>query len=638
MAIRIRRGLSTDRTSITPESGEFLYDTDTDLVYIGDGTTAGGILVGGSGVLISVSDTNTLDLTAVGNNVSGDVRYQSTSDIIISDDVNGLMANLSPTGVSPATYGDASNIPQLVVDSKGRITGVTNIAVSIPSPVVLQVNGTPNVDQNLLNLIQGSNINLTDNGSGGVTIDGTTSPVVFETNGSPNGDQYLLNLVQGTNINITEDGSGNVTIASTPGVTLETNGSPNGDQTLLNLVNGTNMAISDDGLGNITFDASGGISHGTAFGTDTYTVTIGSVLAYNDGDAYLIRFTNGNTTTSTLNIDSLGAKDLFRNNDGQIIGGDIWDGAEMLCVYNSTADNFQCIGTSPNSLFAYVTNAESISITKGQPVYAFGGTGDRMRVKLAYNTSDATSAQTVGLVYSSSIGANQKGFIIIQGLLDNLSTLPTSTWADGDPVYLGATAGSKTPVKPYAPNHLVYLGVVTTASNGNAGRMYVRVQNGYELEELHDVAIHSPAPVNNDILYYDSPTDLWKAKSLTNTQLSQIFIEANGQGGVVQPGYTGVVNVTATGNITGWTIYSINPSTGAALSGSIDIDVLSDSSFIPTTSLFPVAGNRPKLTTATNNSATGLSIAVTAGDKLRARVISATTCVLVNLQLQITRT
>ncbi len=45
---------------------------------------------------------------------------------------------------------------------------------------------------------------------------------------------------------------------------------------------------------------------------------------------------------------------------------------------------------------------------------------------------------------------------MLQGLLDGLSTLPTSTWADGDPVFLGATAGSITNVKPYAPNHLVY--------------------------------------------------------------------------------------------------------------------------------------------------------------------------------------
>ena len=67
-----------------------------------------------------------------------------------------------------------------------------------------------------------------------------------------------------------------------------------------------------------------------------------------------------------------------------------------------------------------------------------------------------------------------------------------SSFADGDTIYLGATAGTITNVKPHAPNHLVYLGVVTTASSGAAGRIYVKVQNGYELDEIHDVSILSP--------------------------------------------------------------------------------------------------------------------------------------------------
>ena len=262
---------------------------------------------------------------------------------------------------------------------------------------------------------------------------------------------------------------------------------------------------------------SAGILKGTASGTDTYTTTITGVTAYNDGDAYLIRFPNGNTTSGTLNINSIGARSLFRNNDGPLIGGDIWAGAEMLCIFNLTLNGFQCIGTSPNSLFSYVTNAESVTINKGQPVYVFGGTGDRITVKLAYNTSDATSAQTIGIAVAN-IAAGQKGIIIIQGQLDNLNIFPTSTWSDGDFVYLGATAGSVTNTKPYAPNHLVYLGYVTSASNGNAGRMYVKVQNGYELNELHNVSAQTPA--NKDGLFYNSSNSLWEARQVAATDIN----------------------------------------------------------------------------------------------------------------------
>jgi hypothetical protein len=295
-----------------------------------------------------------------------------------------------------------------------------------------------------------------------------------------------------------------------------------GKRKTLNFIEGSNvtLTVADDSANDkidITIASSGGgggggILKGTASGTDTYTSTISGITAYNDGDAYLIRFTNGNTTVCTLNINSLGAKTLYRNNDGALIGGDIISGAEMFCIYNSTLNGFQVIGSAPNMLLAYVTNDDSVTITKGQPVYAFSGTGDRLTVKRALNTTDATSAQTVGLVLSTSIAANQKGLIIVNGLLDGLNILPTSTFSDGDAIYLGATAGTITNVKPSAPNHLVYLGFVTTASNGSAGRMYVRVQNGYEFDELHDVKIATP--LNNQGIFYNNSNTLWENKAV----------------------------------------------------------------------------------------------------------------------------
>jgi len=282
---------------------------------------------------------------------------------------------------------------------------------------------------------------------------------------------------------------------------------------------GAAQMVTADSTGKLGIQAiptgGGGILHGTASGTDTYTVTITGATAYADGDSYLIRFTNGNTAGCTLDINGQGAVTLYRNNDGALIGGDIVDGGEMLCVYNSTLNGFQVIGTAPNTLLGYVTNADSVTITKGQVVYAFGGQGDRMTVKLANNTSDATSARTVGVVLSSSITVNGKGLIMMQGLLDGLSILPTATYSDGDPIYLGATAGAITKVKPYAPNHLVYVGTVTTASNGASGRMYVNIQNGYELDELHNVQAQSPT--YKDTLWYDntvSPAQ-WKTASIS---------------------------------------------------------------------------------------------------------------------------
>ncbi len=47
MALKLRRGLQSARTGITPEAGEIIYTTDDNKIYVGDGTTAGGDLVAG---------------------------------------------------------------------------------------------------------------------------------------------------------------------------------------------------------------------------------------------------------------------------------------------------------------------------------------------------------------------------------------------------------------------------------------------------------------------------------------------------------------------------------------------------------------------------------------------------------------
>lgn len=379
----------------------------------------------------------------------------------------------------------------------------------------------------------------------------------------------------------------------------------------------------------------GGLQHSTASGTDTYTVTISGVTSYVDGDAYLIRFTNGNTTGCTLNINGLGAVTLYRNNDGALIGGDIISGGEMLCIYNSTLGGFQVIGTAPNTLLGYVTNADSVSITKGQVVYAFGGQGDRMTVKLASNTADATSARTVGVVLSTSIGINQKGLIMMQGLLDGLSILPTATYSDGDPIYLGATAGSITNVKPYAPNHLVYVATVTTASNGSAGRMYVNIQNGYELDELHNVQAQSPAL--KDTLWYDSGVTpgQWKTASISTILGYTPQVQLNGTGFVKASGttisydnstYLTSVGTGVTNEITYW-------------SGTNTIGSLTTATYPSLTELSYVKGVTSAIQTQINSKGSGTVTSVsaltlgTSGTDLSSSVATGTTTPVITLNV-----
>ena len=157
---------------------------------------------------------------------------------------------------------------------------------------------------------------------------------------------------------------------------------------------------------------------------------------------------------------------------------------------------------------ATVRNSTGSTLTAGQIVYINGALGNRPTVALSKADSEATSAGTYAMV-ETAIPNNTDGTVITSG---TVSALDTSALSDGDKLYLSpTTAGAWTTTKPSAPNHLVYIGTVTR-SHPNQGTIQLRIQNGYELEELHNVAISSVA--NADLLAYESSTSLWKNKSI----------------------------------------------------------------------------------------------------------------------------
>ncbi len=180
---------------------------------------------------------------------------------------------------------------------------------------------------------------------------------------------------------------------------------------------------------------------------------------------------------------------------------------DVQAAINELYDDIQA---TEQALTAYVTNAESFSITRGQVVYLFGAQGDRASVKLASNLTEATSSKTFGVVADASIAAGQTGYIRCQGVVTNLNL---GAYTAGDAVYLGSTPGSFTATEPSAPNHLVYVGIIQRANNGN-GLMYVKIQNGYELDEIHDVQITAPKLAGQTLLY-DATNALWKNARLT---------------------------------------------------------------------------------------------------------------------------
>ncbi len=145
------------------------------------------------------------------------------------------------------------------------------------------------------------------------------------------------------------------------------------------------------------------------------------------------------------------------------------------------------------------------TMTAGTPVYVSSSDGTNMIVSAASNTTEATSSKTLGLLVSGGV-TNDQRFVVTEGLLAGLDT---STAAAGDPVWLGpnGTLLFGLANKPVAPLHMVFIGIVTRVQQNN-GEIFVKVQNGYELNELHDVSL--PSYINNGVLYRDTSTNLWK--------------------------------------------------------------------------------------------------------------------------------
>jgi len=208
-----------------------------------------------------------------------------------------------------------------------------------------------------------------------------------------------------------------------------------------------------------------------------------------------------------------------------------------------------------------VNNRTGATLNKGDVVYLSGSQGNRITVAKAIATSDPTSANTFGIV-AESIADNQSGYVITEGLITNLNT---SALTQDSAVYLsGTTAGALTSTKPQAPIHGVYIGVCVK-TNAGSGEVFVKIRNGQELDELHDVQITSP--VDKASLYYSE--GLWRdttAALLVSDTASMLTNYARiGTGGTVNSvGGTGTVNgITLTGTVTS----SGNLTLGGTLSG-----------------------------------------------------------------------
>jgi hypothetical protein len=167
------------------------------------------------------------------------------------------------------------------------------------------------------------------------------------------------------------------------------------------------------------------------------------------------------------------------------------------------------IVTNTTTLKCLVRNITGATIPKKSAVYINGASGNRPTINYSQANSESTSSKTFGLA-ESDILHNGVGYVVVEG---QLSAVNTSMFTEGQLLWLSPTvAGGLTTTKPSAPNHMVFCGYVVR-SHPTDGVIEVKIQNGFELQELHNVAINGVT--NGQALVYESATQLWKNQTIS---------------------------------------------------------------------------------------------------------------------------
>ncbi len=345
-------------------------------------------------------------------------------------------------------------------------------------------------------------------------------------------------------------------------------------------------------------------------------------------------------TAGSTNLDGITDWNI---GDWVIFNGTVWqkiDQSETLQTVTSADASVTVTTTGTNAdlavyssprLITQVRNETGATLTKGTVVYINGASGNKATVTKALATGDTTSAQTLGLILAD-ISTNNNGYVILAG---DIAGLDTSAFAAGTQLYLSSsTAGTYTSTKQYAPNHLVYVGVVTR-SHVNQGSIEVRIQNGYEMDELHNVSAQNAT--NGQVLIYNETTDLWEKNTLTDgtgititegagsiTIANSGVTSAVAGTGISVSGATGAVTIT---NSAPDQTVVLTAGTGISTSGTYPNFTITNSAPDQTVALTgagttSVTGTYPNFTITSNDQYSGTVTSITAGTGLTGGTIT----------------
>ena len=292
-------------------------------------------------------------------------------------------------------------------------------------------------------------------------------------------------------------------------------------------------------------------------GENTYNILCDSAMEFPGSgvdnvqiDSTGITFSDNTTQTTawTGTISSASITDFSSSVSGLLPVKNIFGGNGVSVSSVSGEYTISASGVAAGSAESILTNCfnnTGSTLSKGTVVYINGRSGNLPTVQKSIATNEAGSSKTYGILFED-ITDNHSGRIIVIGALTNFDTNQFSA-AEGSTLYLSpSVSGAMTATKPSAPDHLVSVGKIVRNHN-NQGIIQVIIQNGFELQELHNVSISGVS--DNQVLMYDSATSLWKNETLPSSSTTVVSLSYSS--GITTNASAGdIFDITASGSLT----------------------------------------------------------------------------------------
>jgi hypothetical protein len=299
-------------------------------------------------------------------------------------------------------------------------------------------------------------------------------------------------LVTGSTYPITSSWANNVVSSS---YALTASYALNGGGGGTTLVTGSTYPITSSWANNVvsaSYSLTSSYSNNSISASYSFTASYwsGSVISssYSDTSSY-----SNNSTSASYSLNALSSS---------------YSLTASYSLISETSNNSQ----NAQDILVYVKNTSGAIITKGHLVRIVGvdNSSNNPSIELADFRNENNSANTLGYT-NEDFSINGFGYVITEGKLIGVNT---TNFTSGDLLYL-SSSGDYTNVKPIPPNHGVRVGQVIRSQINN-GSIYVTIDNGAELDELHNVIDTSTTSSYGDLLVRSG--SVWtNSKNLTGS-------------------------------------------------------------------------------------------------------------------------